>query len=58
MISKNMEQNKENVCNYCKWASMHTCTGRSCQEAIAAAEKRRNESMVEKNVHILGSIHV
>lgn len=38
-----MEQNKENVCTYCKWVSMHTCTGRSCREAIAAAEKRRNE---------------
>lgn len=38
-----MEQNKENICTYCRWVNMHTCTGRSCKGAIEAAEKARNE---------------
>lgn len=37
-------QEEINICRYCKWSNLHTCTDRSCEEAILAAEKARENS--------------
>lgn len=37
--AKKMRKIEINICQYCKWSNLHTCTDRSCEEAILAAEK-------------------